>query len=81
MIAAAVGIAAVWFGACWRLHLLRQWHHEYIGMACMALPWTAARAVGLGVMLDDAVQHAVQLWRPSYLSPLHRLNDFVWVHI
>ena len=53
-------------------------HHEYWGLALLILAdgfgWPVwVHVVALGIMLDDTVQHTVQLEHPDYLSPLHRL--------
>lgn len=66
------------------IHRLAEVHHLYIGAALALVPWEPARWVGLVLMLDDAVQHAVEA--VAYLdgrimpdwSPIHRL--YVWAY-
>lgn len=62
-----------WLYAVARLDLFDEWHHEWIGVALAIAPWGPPwlGVVGLLVMLDDAVQHLVQIRRPAYRSPLH----------
>jgi hypothetical protein len=39
--------------------------------------------VGVVVMADDAIEHAVQIWRPEFRSPLHLLYRhtlYKWTH-
>jgi hypothetical protein len=74
-------IAAIWLFAVIRLNVGREWHHEYIGAALVALVWWPwVQWVGVAVMADDAWQHTVQLTRPTYLSPMHRAWDWVVAH-
>lgn len=54
---------------------LLQVHHGFIGALLVGTPWVWMQGIGVGVLLDDLVQHAVQLKRPGYRSPLHR-----WAH-
>lgn len=64
---------------------LAEVHHLYIGMALALLPWQPAHWVGLVLMADDAVQHAVEAIdflrgfkpRPDW-SPIHNL--YVWAY-
>lgn len=76
------GVAALWANSIWELHERRalpltQMHHEYLGALLLLAPaswrWGAlvVWALGLWVMIDDAVQHERQLEAPWYLSPLH----------
>jgi hypothetical protein len=69
---AAEFITLVWFGSVVRLRVWRQWHHFWLGVAL--LHWFPL--VGLGVMADDALQHAVQLRWPEFRSPLHLLYRY-----
>lgn len=63
------------FEACRRLHILDQWHHFWIGAALAVFPFLPewVTIVGHVVMWDDAIQHAIQLRRPQFRSPLHLL--------
>ena len=83
----AVIVFTIWAISVWRLNAWRQWHHEWIGVIAFVvgsfLGWTWLSVVGLVVMADDALQHAIQLERPSYRSPLHRLYAvtlYRWMH-
>lgn len=77
-------LALVGLGSLGIIHRLREIHHLYIGMALALVPWPAAHWVGLVLMLDDSVQHAVEA--VAYLrgrimpdwSPIHRL--YVWAY-
>lgn len=77
---AAVGLLAILI-----IHRLVEIHHLYIGMAVALLPSPWARWVGLLLMADDAMQHAVQAIdylrglkpRPDW-SPVHRA--YVWAY-
>ena len=84
----AVVALVVWAVAVIRLGTWRQWHHSYIGLGLLMLPWafaytrlevltTPVTLVGLLILVDDAYQHARQCFQPSYESPLHRA--YVWV--
>lgn len=66
--------AAAWLASVLRLGALGELHHFYYGLALYLWPDAPAWAKGLGlaVMADDAVQHAVQLRDPDYRSPMHR---------
>lgn len=48
-------------------------HHEYWGLLLVCTPWVVAWCIGLLFMVDDTVQHTIQVDRPAYLSPIHRL--------
>lgn len=71
---AVIGLAAIA-----RLGRLVELHHLYWGAAIALIPWTPTRIVGLVLMLDDTVQHAVQAAQlltghapePDW-SPVHR---------
>ena len=77
---AVVGLAALTV-----IHRLAEVHHLYIGMAVALIPWPPAHYVGLVLMADDTVQHAVQAVdflrgmkpRPDW-SPIHRL--YAWAY-
>lgn len=56
-----------------------QIHHGYLGAALMLVPWWPAQLVGLVILADDLVQHLMQLRKPDWLSPLHRLAHKVGV--
>jgi hypothetical protein len=98
-LALATGLAsATWLYAVVELHVLaRQTHHFYYGLVLLAsaVPFydghALARAlawVGFAVLLDDAVQHAVQLagkrrqsmtlylWR----SPVHLFGHWLGLY-
>jgi hypothetical protein len=61
------------------------WHHAYLGMLLfgvgfvmlisLKLPWVGVflASVGLILMIDDLIQHTIQIKRPEYRSPLNRL--------
>ena len=68
----AIPTAAAWLASVVAIGALDEWHHEYIGVAMLALPWRGAQWAGLAVMADDAAQHLVQTRHPAYRSPLHR---------
>ena len=82
----AYGVLAVaGLAALVLIHRLAEIHHLYIGMALALIPWPPAHWVGLVLMADDTVQHAVQAIdflrglkpRPDW-SPIHRL--YVWAY-
>jgi hypothetical protein len=76
---AAIVAAYVWGFSVARLGVLREWHHFWIGFALTLLPFPWLVALGVLIMWDDAVQHAVQMWKPAYRSPLHVLAHRVGV--
>lgn len=61
------------------------WHHAYLGMLLfgfgfimlisLKLPWIGVflASVGLILMIDDLVQHMIQIKHPEYRSLLNRL--------
>lgn len=77
VILTAIVCFAIWAIAVVRLRIWRQWHHEWIGVILFIvgelLGWRWLAIVGLLVMADDAGQHAAQLRRPTFRSPLHLL--------
>lgn len=81
---AALFLAAVWLGPDRGDLNPRQAHHGYWGAALYALArllgWSWVAWVGLALLADDALQHAVQRWlrRPAFRSPVHRLYGLAW---
>lgn len=61
------------------LHRVWELHHGYYGLVLLVWPdaplWL--RAVGFVLLLDDAMQHAIQIVKPRYRSPIHRLYQAV----
>lgn len=63
------------------LGILHQEHHYWYGVYLLALalllmpglPSLVLGWIGCALMVDDSMQHAVQLVRPSFRSPLHLL--------
>jgi hypothetical protein len=62
----------VWVVACLKLGVLREWHHFWLGLPLALMGYWPVMLLGNVIMWDDAIQHAVQCWRPAYRSPLHR---------
>lgn len=63
-----------------RLGVHQQLHHFWIGAWAVAVGVFAGEPVmayvGLALMLDDTLQHLVQLWRPGFRSPGHLLYRY-----
>ena len=88
MTAAIVALAV--FGALWCAAMiacpqvvdlrLNEWHHAHLGVAvgCIgwAVGWPALAWTGVGVLADDAVQHAVQRWH----DPASRYSLLHWLY-
>jgi hypothetical protein len=78
----AIAVTIAWLFAVLRLGVLNEVHHWmwgawlYIGGRVVGNEWVML--VGLLVMLDDSVQHLVQLWEPNYRSPLWRF--YAWLY-
>lgn len=79
--------SVVWVLACLKLGVLRQWHHFWFGFGLLIValiftaPWLGV--IALIPMVDDALQHAVQIVRPAFRSPLHLLYRhtlYSWLH-
>lgn len=67
---------------------LRAWHHGYLGILIaglgLALHWSKwIVAVGLVILLDDIVEHSVQLitHNTGWQSPLKRLYGWFYVRV
>lgn len=75
LIAGALVLAAflVWFEACARLGILKQWHHIWFSVPLLLMPWSPCWLLAAFIACDDAMQHARQRHDSAYLSPLHRL--------
>lgn len=67
---------------------LRAWHHGYLGILIIALglwlhwPWWVI-AKGATLLLDDLLQHTVQIItkNPNWQSPLKRLYGWVYARV
>jgi len=67
-----------------RLKRLKEVHHLYIGAALACLPWWWARVLGVVLVIDDSIQHSVQVTdldngktpRPDW-TPVHKIG--VWL--
>jgi len=62
---------------------LKQWHHGYLGIALCLIGILGSRTLfvvlGLILLIDDVVQHAVQyITRTEWASPLHRAYSWVY---
>jgi hypothetical protein len=64
----------MWAYACDKLGVLREWHHAWIGVILYFLGWSWT---GVAVLMDDAIQHFVQLYHPAFRSPLHLAYRYV----
>jgi len=63
-------------------------HHFYIGLVIALLGfiliwkvlWLAISLLIIGfiLMIDDAMQHIIQRWKPEYLSPLHKMYGKIY---
>lgn len=71
-------LAVVLASALVRLGRVRELHHGYYGFLLALLPWHIPHVLGVVLLADDAMQHAVQVWRPAFESPLHRLYDIAY---
>lgn len=79
----AVPVTAVWGTSIYAVGAGAEWHHAYLGFALLACPSRRVQWVGLAVLADDALQHAIQTRRPAYRSPLHRayaVTLYRWTH-
>ena len=52
----------------------KETHHFYYGAVMVAWPGAPlwVRGIGFALILDDTIQHAVQIKDPSYRSPVHK---------
>jgi hypothetical protein len=63
----------MWAYACDKLGILREWHHAWIGVILYFWGWEWTGAL---VLMDDAIQHFVQLTHPAFRSPLHLIYRY-----
>lgn len=70
MLWAFLACSVVWTVAVVRLGAWDEMHHFWTGVWLYAIGLPVA---GLIFMADDAIQHAVQLWRPRARSPINLL--------
>ena len=72
--------SAIFLTAASLNHLLNQGHHFYWGLWLVAGGFTLGLAspmyLGIVFMADDALQHAVQLFYPKFLSPVHLIYRY-----
>src|SRR5438445_6245540 len=65
---------------------LKQWHHGYLGIALALIGALNSKTLfvvlGLILLVDDVVQHAVQyITQTEWHSPLHRLYAWVYARV
>lgn len=56
-----------------KLKAAAQVHHGYIGWMLLWCPHPAAQLAGAYLLLEDTLQHIVQLWFPFHRSSLHAM--------